>query len=102
MKKKLKKIGLKAIFWFKVVYLIAVIVLVVFILIIGFGIVSIDQLLQDGTSVNKYAILIAILSLPGITVQLIELVFKTKQRYSFEGMCPKFKHLVECKLIEIE
>ena len=99
---KINKIWIKIKKWVIILYCIGLFLLFIALMIAGTGILFDSKMLQDAMMVNSIAIIIGLLSLPGIIVQLIGLVIKSTPQYKFEGTCPKCKSLVESKMTEVE
>lgn len=91
--------------WIKIVYSLTYIVGVVILIVsLGFtlsGVLVDQKALVNTATINSITLVIALISLPGIFVQLLSLLdVHFKKTFTATTKCPKCKHLVELKLSE--
>ncbi|GEM_PF-2147850 len=101
MKLKLKKVWR----WVKIIYgLLFIFLIVLLIIVLGLiltGALKDQQALQNTVTMNSITLVMAMLSLPGILVQLTSLLFiNEKKTFRATTKCPNCRQLVDIKLTE--
>lgn len=98
---KLKKIWR----WIKIIYgMFFIFFVVIMVSALGFfltGVFRDQQALINAVTMNSIALIMAFISLPGILVQLISLLFiNEKKTFTVSKKCPNCKQLIEMKMTE--
>ncbi|OBA05354.1 hypothetical protein A9P44_16355 [Paenibacillus polymyxa] len=85
----------------KLLFIVNVTGLVVFIGYLIFDVLTDKKALVSTPAVNSIALILGMLSLPGIVVQLVSLLnINEKKTFSLTSKCPHCRHLVEMKMKE--
>ncbi|QJC52918.1 hypothetical protein HGI30_15980 [Paenibacillus albicereus] len=75
----------------------------IFILFFGFmllvGVNSVD-VLKDSIFMNRVALILGALSIPGLLTQLLDIIHEDKKEFTATTCCPNCKHNVEIRLSE--
>lgn len=68
--------------------------------VLGFAMLSDNQLIQNVVMFNQISLLIGLLSLPSAFVGILGMINSGKKKYVVTNRCPNCKHLVDLSLTE--
>jgi hypothetical protein len=98
---KLKKIWRWTKIAYGLIFIFAIVVLISVLGIIMTGVLRDQQALQNTVTINSITLVMALLSLPGVLVQLTSLLFiNEKKTFTATKKCPNCRQLVDIKLTE--
>ncbi|MCR8633475.1 hypothetical protein [Paenibacillus radicis (ex Xue et al. 2023)] len=91
--------------WVKVISLLIsglfVILMITFLAFLISSTISDKEAIVDSVHINRLALILGGLSLPGVLISFTSLVdLNSKKKFIVTMPCPKCKHLVDIKLIE--
>jgi len=88
-------------FVFLILYLLFIVVFIPLLGVIMYGTLTNTQLVTNSEAVNSIALIIGMLSLPGLIVQLVSIIDINKKRnYTLTCKCPNCRQLVDMKMKE--
>lgn len=83
-----------------ILFILAVVTVISALAIIMTAILADKAALVNTALMNSVALIMALISLPGILVQLISLMFTREKKYIITTKCPNCKHLVDFRMKE--
>lgn len=97
----IKKIWKWIRFIYALLFIISIFLLIVFLALLILGMLIDQKTLLNAAIINSLTLIMALISLPGILVQLVSLLeINDKKTFTVTTNCPKCRHLVDLRVKE--
>jgi hypothetical protein len=100
MKNFLKKILESINKWFKVLLVLSLILIMFFIVLAGYLLLTDNELIKDSVIVNRLAIMMGVFSFILVIYQLVEVLLIKKKEFIVDTKCPKCRHAIQYTMKE--